>query len=113
MKLIVLDLTIDTAQIFPEKFESFEKLNNSDIIPILEKGYSFVQVDSIETKERHSKIPINLISSKKLKKQKIGIGKNANFRLLKNGVVKLVCVNGFLFDIQSGKNYIHNGLIIR
>jgi len=106
-------LTIDTALTFPEKFDSFDEIKCTDILPILEKGYSFVQVDSIETTERHSKIPINLISSKKLKKQKIGIGKNANFRLLKNGVTKLVCVNGFLFDVQSGKNYIHNGLIIR
>ena len=106
-------LTIDTALIFPEKFESIENVKNADIIPILEKGYSNVLVDSIETKERHTKIPINIISSNKSKKQKIGIGKNANFRLLKNGVLKLVCVNGFLFDVRSGKNYIHNGLIFK
>lgn len=104
-------LTIDTALIYPEKFESFDDVKGKDISSILEKGYSFIKVDSIETSEKYSKIPINLISSKKVKKQKIGIGKNANFRLLKNGVVKLVCVNGFLFDIRSGKNYIQNGLI--
>jgi len=106
-------LTIDTALIFPEKFDSFDVIKCTNILPILEKGYSFVQVDSIESKERHSKIPINIISSDKVKKQKIGIGKNANFRLLENGVIKFVCVNGFLFDVRSGKNYIQNGLIIK
>ncbi|MCK5456918.1 MAG: hypothetical protein KAI45_07300, partial [Melioribacteraceae bacterium] len=106
-------LTIDTALTFPEKFDSFDEIKCTDILPILEKGYSFVQVDSIESKERYSKIPINIISSNKVKKQKIGIGNNANFRLLKNGVLKLVCVNGFLFDVRSGKNYIQNGLIIK
>lgn len=106
-------LTIDTALIYPEKFDNFDDVQSRDIIPILEKGYSFIQVDSIGTKERYSKIPINLIHSTKAKKQKIGIGKNANFRLLEDGELKLVCVNGFLFDVRSGKNYIQNGLIIK
>jgi hypothetical protein len=106
-------LTIDTALTFPEKFESFNTIKDADIIEVLKKGYSFALLDSIETKERHSKIPINFISSEKEKTQKIGVGENANFRLLKNGVLKLVCVNGFLFDVESGKNYIHNGLIFK
>lgn len=106
-------LTIDTALIFPEKFENFDDVKKSNVSSILKKGYSFVQVDSINTKEKFTEIPINLISSEKVKKQKIGIGKNANFRLLKNGEVKLVCVNGFLFDLRSSKNYIQNGLIIK
>lgn len=105
--------TIDTATVYPEKYKTFDKVNNSDIIPILMKGYSFVKVDSINLHERFSKIPINLIVTEKPKEQKIEIGNNANFRLLKDGKVQLVCVNGFLFDIRSGKNSIQNGLIIK
>jgi len=31
--------------------------------------------------------------------------------LLKDGEIKFICVNGFLFDVNSGKNNIQNGLI--
>ncbi|MBU0474818.1 MAG: peptidase M14 [Bacteroidetes bacterium] len=105
--------TIDTAMVYPEKYENFDAVKNIDIIPILMKGYSYVQVDSLNIKEKFSKIPINLIETEKAKSTKIEIGSNANFRLLKDNKVQFVCVNGFLFDVRSGKNSIQNGLIVK
>jgi len=104
-------LTIDTALVYPKKYNNFSAVKDIDIFPILSAGYSFVEVDSLNLSESYSEIPINLIASGKFKKQKLSIGKNANFRLLKDGEIKFICVNGFLFDVNSGKNNIQNGLI--
>jgi len=103
--------TIETAQVYPKKFKGFKSVKNTDLVPILMKGYSFIEVDDLNLSQRFSKIPINLVKIGKFKKQSISIGRNANFRLLKDGKVKFVCVNGFLFDIRSGKNSIQNGLV--
>lgn len=104
-------LTIDTALVYPTIFENYNSVKNFDISKILANGYSFIEVDSLNLTERFSEVPINLISTGKFKKQNISIGKNANFRLLKDGVLKFICVNGFLFDVNSEKNNIQNGLV--
>ncbi|MDA3861068.1 MAG: M14 family zinc carboxypeptidase [Melioribacteraceae bacterium] len=108
-----LGMIIDTAQIFPETFKLSSNLDETNITKILKEGFSFVQVDSIEHSEKFVKYPINVVMSGAKLNNKIGLGKAANFVLKKDGNVKLVCVNGFLFDIRSGKNYIQNGLIYR
>lgn len=106
-------MKIDTAQTYPKIFNSLRDLNKIDILEILKEGYSFVQVDSIETPEKFVKYPINIIQSGTTVHNKIGIEKRANFVLKKDGQITFVCVNGFLFDIRSEKNYIQNGLIYK
>jgi hypothetical protein len=105
--------TIDTAVVYSKTFKDLKTVRSIDLAPILKNGYSFIQVDSLDSNERFSKIPINIIKSNTVTKQKIGIGKKANFRLLKNGKVFYNCVNGFLFDVSSGNHSIQNGLILK
>jgi hypothetical protein len=106
-------MTINRALIYPEKFDSIKAVLNSDVVAILKKGYSFIQVSRLESVENFSTIPINLIKSDKVTELKFGVGKRANFRLCKNGKVIYNCVNGFLFGLESKVDSIKNGLIIK
>ena len=106
-------MKIGTALVYPKTFGSVTEIKNSDVIKILNMGYSYVQVDSIVTSDKFVKCPINIIQTGKKLKNKIGLGRLANFVLRKNNKIIYVCVNGFLYDIKSGKNFIQNGLIIK
>ena len=106
-------MKVESAAVYPKTFSLVNDIKKRDVTKILNEGYSFVQVDTIETSDRFVKCPINIVQSDKKLKHKIGLGKRANFVLKKNEVVKFVCVNGFLYDIKSGKNNIINGLIYK
>ncbi len=106
-------MTIEQALVYPKPFGFVSEIKNSDVTKVLNKGCSFVQVDSIETSDRFVKCPINIVKTDSKHKNKIGLGKRANFVLKKKGDVRFVCVNGFLYDTKSGKNNIQNGLIIK
>ena len=106
-------MQIDTAYAYPKPFKLLSNLEEVNITEILSEGFSFVQVDSIDIKDSFTKFPINIIKTGTAIKNKIGLGKRANFVLKENEKIKLICVNGFLFDIRSGKNYIQNGLIYK
>jgi zinc carboxypeptidase len=106
-------MKIDTAETYTKTFNNLSDLAKIDVLEILKEGYSFVQVDSIETSEKFVKHPINIVKSGTIVKNKIGVNKKANFVIKENGHTILVCVNGFLFDIRSEKNYIQNGLIYK
>ena len=106
-------LKIETASVYPKTFSLVNDIKKRDVTKILNEGYSFVQVDSIETSDRFVKCPINIVKTGSKLKARIGLGKQANFVLKKDDEIKFVCVNGFLYDIKSGKNNIINGLIIK
>ena len=105
-------MKLELAKIFPDKFENLDALNKIDMTKILQDGYSFVVVDSIETDEKFTALPINILHSDLNHKNKFGLNKSANFILKQDDKIIFVCVNGFLFDVHSQKNYIKNGRII-
>lgn len=106
-------MTVDTANIFPSQFGNLEDLSKSNLTQILSEGYSFVQVDSINTKESFTTFPINVLKTGTKINNKFSLGNLANFVLKEDEKINLICVNGFLYDLRSGKNYIQNGLIIK
>ncbi len=106
-------MTIEQAEVHPKTFSTVGEIKNNDVTKILNNGYSFVQVDTIETSDRFVKCPINIVKTSSKLKTKIGLGRQANFVLKKDEIIKFVCVNGFLYDIKSGKNNIINGLIYK
>jgi hypothetical protein len=88
-------------------------LAKQNLNKILSAGFSFVQVDTINSGERFSPYPINIIETGATVNNKFSLGNLANFVLKEDDKIKLICVNGFLYDLRSGKNYIQNGLIIK
>lgn len=106
-------MKLEQANIYPDKFENLDKLNEIDLTKIIQGGYSFVIIDSIETEEKFTSLPINILQSGSDYKNNFGLNKPANFILKQDDDIAFVCVNGFLFDLRSQKNYIKNGRIIK
>jgi len=107
------DMKLEPAEIYPDVFENLNALSKIDLTQIIKKGYSFVVVDSIKTDEKFTNLPINILQSNSEYKNKFGLNKSANFILKQSDEITFVCVNGFLFDVRSQKNYIKNGKIIK
>ncbi|MEN8192788.1 MAG: M14 family zinc carboxypeptidase [Bacteroidota bacterium] len=106
-------LKLEKAKIFPNSFKNISKLKKSDLTKILSQGYSFVHVDTIEATENYTPLPINILNKNSENIEEFGLNRSANFILTKNEKIIFVCVNGFLYDLRSQKNYIKNGKIFR
>ncbi len=107
-------MKLEKAKISPLTFATINELNKIDIPKtILSKGYSFIKIDSIKTNNKFTLLPINIIKSDTDFKIEFGLDKPANFILTENGKLVFTCVNGFLYDTRSQKNYIKNGRIFK
>lgn len=104
-------MILENAKVYPEEFEKVDELNSLDIPKIVSQGYSYVKVDSIDSKERFTDFPINIVQSDRKIKLEFGLGRSPNFILKKNDEIIFVCVNGFLYDVRSQRSYIKNARI--
>ena len=104
-------MKLEDAKVYPEVFEKVTDLNKIDIPKIVSEGYSYIKVDSIETKERFTDFPINIVRSSKEINTEFGLGRSPNFILKKGDEIIFVCINGFLFDVRSQRSYIKNARI--
>ena len=104
-------MKLEDAKVYPEVFEKVTDLNKIDIPKIVSEGYSYIKVDSIETKERFTDFPINIVRSSREINTEFGLGRSPNFILKKGDEIIFVCINGFLFDVRSQRSYIKNARI--
>ncbi|VAX18568.1 hypothetical protein MNBD_IGNAVI01-3219, partial [hydrothermal vent metagenome] len=107
-------MKLEQAKIYPETFASINELKKIDIQKkILANGYSFVKVDSTITEDKFTLLPINIIKRNSDIKMEFKLDEPANFILTENDELIFTCVNGFLYDVRSQKNYIKNGRIFK
>jgi len=106
-------MRLEPAKIYPDSFNNLHELEKIDISKILSEGYLFINVDSANSLETFSSLPINILVGKSDYEIKFGLNEAANFNLVQDDEIKLVCVNGFLYDVGSQKNYVKNGRIIK
>lgn len=107
-------IKLEQAKIYPETFKNIDDLKAIDIPKkILSKGYSFVKVDSINTKDKFTLLPVNILKNNSDIKTEFKLDEPANFILIENDELIFTCVNGFLYDVRSQKNNIKNGRIFK
>lgn len=106
-------LKIIPAKIYPEIITTEDKLKKIDLDELYSNGVTSIMVDSILSDENYTNLSINILSVNSKYKSEIGIDKIADFALTDGDKIKFLVINGFLYDLTSGKNYIQNGLIIR
>jgi hypothetical protein len=104
------DYTVEPGKIFPEKFESLPEIDASKGKRLLENGYTYVVVeDSLDKK--FTELPINVISNEAKVKNEMGLNKPANLVLKKDGEIKYLIVNGFIYEPTSETNSIKNCIV--
>ncbi len=106
-------MDIFPGKVYPEIFQTVDDLKKINFTDLLTGGFTTVKVENIELNSRFTKIPFNIVSSGKNIDQSIVVDNKANFYVTENGKVRFVIVNGFLFDVETQKGKISNGLVFR
>ncbi|MBN2571701.1 MAG: hypothetical protein JXA68_06200, partial [Ignavibacteriales bacterium] len=110
------ELDCDTMKIFPGKIylseiNSIEDVEKLDYEKLYEQGYTSVKVNNFTTKERCTKLPINIITKDKNKDEEIKIGSSANFIIKEKDEIRYIVVNGYVYDIEQKEGLIYNSII--
>lgn len=111
-------LTFEIGETYPKIISNSSDLENINFKELIQKGYTSIGLDSIPKNINFTNYPINIIDVKNITISKnnvtrspLQLGKNPTFILTKNDKVIYAIINGFIYDMISGKNHIKNGII--
>ncbi len=112
------DLTFKIGETYPKIISNSIDLEDMNFEEIIQKGYTSIGLGSIPENIKYTNYPINIINIKNIAisknnapKSPLQFGKNPTFLLTKNNQVIFAIINGFIYDIKNGKNYIKNGIV--
>ncbi len=112
------DFTFKIGETYPKIISNSKDLENMNFEEIIQKGYTSIGLDSIPKNIKYTNYPINIINIKNIAisknnvpKSPLQFGKNPTFLLTKNNQVIFAIINGFIYDMKNGKNFIKNGLV--
>jgi hypothetical protein len=106
--------SIKQGKIYPKTLSSISEVKQLDVMQLLRKGYTYLRLETIPSGLLESPIPLNIMGSTyKLPILRIQVGINPTFLLEKNGKPVYAVINGFLFDLGSGKGSFKNAMIYR
>jgi hypothetical protein len=101
---------IRPGKIYNKKIKAPEKMSEKEIENLLKEGYTTIVSEN--TNHIPAGFPLNVVKNPEFQ-NRISVGSNPSFYLIKDGRIDFVFVNGFLYDIKNGINKIKNGLVIR
>lgn len=104
--------TVEPGKIYDKKFTSINEIKNLDFNDLFKKGFTGVIVDSLETKNNFTNLPINIWVNRSPKPaEKIELGITPNLIIKKDNEVKYVVINGFVHNVENSNYEISNGII--
>lgn len=102
------DYEIHPGKIFNSK-KSPAALKNDFISSLLAQGYTDIFYEG-KAKNEEYHFPLNITHDKD-RKNEISIGSNASFYLSKDNKIKLVFVNGFMYDVENNISLFKNSAV--
>ncbi|WP_051068760.1 M14 family zinc carboxypeptidase [Cesiribacter andamanensis] len=99
------------GRIYEPSFANLKALEKANIQNLLKQGYTSVVVEALPENLDHTSLPINIRS--KPATTPLAVGEPADFVLEKGGKVRYAVINGFLYDLEKGKNTVKNARIRR
>ena len=107
-------LSIKQGKVYPKTLATISDVKQLDLMQLLREGYTYLRLEKIPLAMLESPIPLNLVGSTyELPKLQLQVGINPTFLLEKNGKPVYVVINGFLFDLSTGKGSFKNAMIYR
>jgi hypothetical protein len=103
---------ISNGKIYPEIFSSFSEIEKLDFKDLHKKGYTSVILNSTDFKDRFTNLPLNIYTGEKTKQDEtVDLDGRPDFVISKNNIIKMVIINGFVFDIEEPHGSGFNGLV--
>jgi hypothetical protein len=112
---IELDLKgyeVSAGRTYKHEFKSPDDIKESDIIKILNEGYTDIIVEEIPDKAEFSSIPLNIIIRGYKYFNAVETGRYANLVIRKDGVVKYLVINGNLISPQKPYENFRQALLL-
>ncbi len=103
-------LTSVPGKTWGETLPDIGAVRKLDAAALLREGYTTVPVAVRPDESRYLDIPLNLTGPGKTPDYSIELGRRANFTLQKDGKAVFAVVNGFVYDLATGKHNIANTL---
>ncbi len=97
----------------PEEFSTMEEIKKLDFLSLYKQGYTSVVLNDRSLSDTYTMLPIDIILNTSKFENKIEVEQHANLIVKEKDDVRFTVINGFIYDLKSGRNQILNGLIIR
>jgi len=95
------------GQTYPNILSDLSELKDLDVIGLLKNGYTHVQVQTVPEQAEIDQLPIKITPPGEIDDDDIVIGKNPSLLLVgRDGRVRHVLVNGFVFDLDQDQDRI-------
>ena len=101
------------GQTYPDKFHSIEEVKKLDFEKILSEGYVALKIDSVNSGQKYTDIPINILTNSEDPEFEIAPEKDANFIVKKDDKIQYIMINGFLYKPGTDLEDIKNGKILK
>lgn len=100
-ELMATGYTIEPGKTYPTVVSNLTNLKKMNYGDLHRQGYTDIKMQSLPNKADFDELPFRLIASNaKSPKNKVRIGENPSFFLVKDGKREYVVVNGFLYRIK-------------
>ncbi len=109
-------MSISYGLTFETKLDPKKGLANEEIYNLLRNGYTTILGDSSEYQDDFLNLPVNIKISRpdsEKKQGEIATESIANLVIRKDKEIRFTIVNGFVFDVKTGKNDIKNTILLR
>lgn len=103
---------VSAGRTYKNEFKSFDQINESDIVKILNDGYTDIVVEKIPDKAEFSPFPLNVIRKGFEYLNAVEVERYANLVIKKDGVVKYLVVNGSLINPNNPYENFRHALLL-
>jgi len=105
-------MEIKPGKTYGNIFSSITEVEKLDFTKLYKNGYTNVLLKSDNFVSKYTTLPINIILNKELMENNdIYIGNNPGFIIVKDGMIRYVVINGFLYDTMDDIGKIENGIV--
>jgi hypothetical protein len=112
-------LELVLGRTYEKVFDSLSQIEKINLKELYNQGFTAVQLKAAKTIgensiPEYSKFPVNILINERTDvKENIEIEGPADFVIKKDGKVKYLIINGFLYNVENSTGDIKNGLIIK
>ena len=100
-ELEMTGLEASTGMTYPQTIKNLKKLKKLSLKELLQQGYTSVRLKKLPSPKEMDELPIQILAKDQEQHAEIALGYNTPLLIKRNGVLRYVVVNGFLFHMEA------------